>query len=124
MFSLPDNKYRHLYEIRGQAWVWTSPTPHGIGLLRIKNSTSTDLGGEGLMKAFTADQREIAIEYAKGQRDLTIHDGFKLKLVRMTPEAYTPGTETGATGSHSACDHPATPAARRDCRARRKAGLV
>lgn len=104
--------------------MWVSDTPHHIGLLRIKNITSADIGGEGLLKAFTADQREIAIDYAKGQRELSIHEGFKLKLVRMTPEEYTPSAQTGATGSHSACDHPATPAARRDCRARRKAGLI
>lgn len=117
------DRYKHLFMIRNKPLVWTSEQPHHIGLLRIKNSSSTDLGGEGLMRAFTADQREIAIEYAKGQRDLTIHEGFKLKLVKLVPEQYELVAQTGATGSHANCDHPATPAARRECRARRKAGV-
>ena len=116
-------RYKHLFTIRDKDWVWSSDKPHHIGLLRIKNTGSTDLGGEGLMMAFFSHEREIAIEYAKGQRELPIHNGFKLKLVKLTPEQYTLEAQTGATGSHANCDHPSTPAARRDCRARRKAGI-
>lgn len=116
-------RYRHLFTTRDRSWVWTSDQPHHIGLLRIKNSSSTDLGGEGLLKAFKQEDREHAIEYAKGQRDLPIHRGFKLKLVKLIPEQYELVAQTGATGSHANCDHPATPAARRECRARRKAGI-
>lgn len=116
-------RFKHQFEVRGESWVWTSEEPHHIGLLRIKNSGSTDIGGEGLMKAFKQEDREVAIDFAKGQRDLPIHQGFKLKLVKLTPEEYTLTAQTGATGSHANCDHPSTPAARRDCRARRKAGI-
>ena len=118
------DRFKHLFAIRDEQLVWTSDDPHYYGLLRIKNSGSTDIGGEGLMKAFKANEREVAIAYAKGQRELAIHEGFKLKLVKLTPESYTLTAQTGATGSHANCDHPATPAARRECRARRKAGLV
>ena len=117
------NRFRHLFTVRDRDRVWTSEEPHHIGLLRIKNSSSTDIGGEGLMKAFKQEDRELAIEYAKGQRELPIHDGFKLKLVKLVPEQYELVAQTGATGSHANCDHLATPAARRECRARRKAGI-
>lgn len=118
-------RYRHFFEA-GAPLVWVSDEPHAYGLLRIKNSTSTDIGGEGLLKAFKASERDIAIEYAKGQRDLEIHRGFKLKLVRLNPEEFVPTAPTGGRsgGSHADCDHPATPAARRECRARRKAGIA
>lgn len=118
------DRFKHDFIIRDTRWVWVSDTPHAYGLLRIRNKLSTDIGGEGLLKAFTSDQREVAIEYAKHQRSIPLHDGYRLKLVPLVAEAYTPQAQSGATGSHAACDHPSTPAARRDCRARRKAGLL
>lgn len=122
---MTDNpRFKHLFDLAGKPRVWTSDSPHYYGLLRIKGPHSTDLGGEGLMKAFRANEREIAITYAKGQRDLAIHEGFKLKLVKLIPEEYIPQVQSSTGGSHASCDHPSTPAARRECRARRKAGLI
>lgn len=119
-------RFKHSFRVRDTEWVWVSDTPHAYGLLRVKNSSSTDIGGEGLIKAFPQEEREAAITFAKGQRDEPIHTGYKLKLVKLDAIAFSPqaAAQGRPTGSHADCDHPATPAARRDCRARRKAGLI
>lgn len=123
---MPETRFKHAFDLDGKPRVWVSDKPHAYGLLRLKGPHNTDLGGDGLMTAFYAGERELAISYAKQQRELPIHDGFKLKLVRLTAEEFSPRamSEGRPTGSHADCDHPATPAARRDCRARRKAGLI
>lgn len=118
--------YRHLFDQGGSPRVWVSSEAHAFGLVRTVNPSNNEVGGEGLIKAFKKEDREHAIEFAKRQREEPIHRGYKLKLVRLTAEEFTPVAQASggrSGGSHADCDHPATPAARRECRARRRSGV-
>lgn len=118
-------RYRHPFPQGKETMIWTSTTPHAYGLVRVLSAGNNEIDGEGLIKAFTLEEREAAIDFAKAQREEPIHDGYKLKLVKLTPEEFTPVfTGSRVTGSHSSCDHPATSAARRECRAKRRAGIL